>query len=127
MEEPKPIWWGVAQGSRFILRGTRQISNLFFIIYIVLALYIGDRWPWMVSVLGAAMILAGVPLFLYGSRKIGEYKNIYDYEPTRFWGKETNGKEAREVLAGLNAISFWCVLTGLITGIALVLRFLVTQ
>jgi len=54
----------------------------------------------------------GIFLFIYGIVSSQKYKDVFDYEPAQFWGRESNGKHARQVLTFLGSMGLWCFFTG---------------
>ncbi len=97
-------------------RGTVNAINRFtgvlFISAFILGITVGRVHPLITHIISVGLILIGTPIFVYGLVTMGKYKDTFDYEPTTFWGRPSNGKTAREVLATFNVAGFWCALTG---------------
>lgn len=92
--------------------GIRRLANFLFFSLIAFGVWGAQKNPTPVLILSIALILLGVPLFIYGFINIERYKDVFDYEPAIFWGKMRNGKEAREVLGTINVIGLWGFLAG---------------
>ena len=91
----------------------RRVTSVLFVSVLVLGFTIGREHRLATEIISNGLILGGIPSFLYGLLTMEKYKAIFDYEPTVFWGKQSKGKSAREVLMTLNVVGFWCVLTGI--------------
>ncbi|MFN8413961.1 MAG: hypothetical protein U0Z26_16395 [Anaerolineales bacterium] len=90
----------------------KRLSNFLFITTIGLGIIFGRIYPITTLIISGSMILIGASSFIYGISNSQKYKDVFDYEPARFWGKDRNGKYAREVLLSISSIGIWCALTG---------------
>ena len=98
----------------------RRLSSVLFVGVLILGATIGRADTAATFIISVGLVLLGTPAFIYGISAADRYKNTYDYEPTLFWGKPTNGKHAREVLITFSSVGLWCALTGL--ALALITR-----
>lgn len=88
-----------------------RLSSFLFLGIIVLGINIGKLHPTAVLVTSLLLLLCGLPVCLYGLFTIQKYKDVFDFEPTLFLGKQRNGKYARQVLMAMTTIGGWCSLT----------------
>ena len=89
-----------------------RLSNLLFLGIIILGIHIGKSHPAAVFLASLLLVLLGLPVFVYSLYAFQKYKDVYDFEPTQFLGKPSNGKHARQVLMAEVTIRIWCSITG---------------
>jgi hypothetical protein len=58
------------------------------------------------------LLIVSLPLLIYGLITTRQYKNVFDYEPTVFWRKESNGKKVRAFLMTCNYLGLYCLIVG---------------
>src|SRR5262249_31799165 len=89
-----------------------RLTGVLFFSVLIIGIMVGREHPLATHLISIVLILIGIPTWLYGLINAEKYKSIFDYEPIAFWGKPSNGKNAREVLMTFNVAGFWCALTG---------------
>ncbi len=90
-----------------------RFTGVLFFGALILGITVGRVHPLITHIISVGLILVGIPMLVHGLTTMGKYKDTFDYEPTTFWGRPSNGKSAREVLAAFNVAGFWCTLTGI--------------
>jgi hypothetical protein len=90
----------------------QRISSFFFLSAIIFGVSTAKSHPTAIFVLSVLAIAIGLLLFIYGLLNIQRYKDVFDYEPAQFWGRESNGKHARQVLTFFAVMGLWCLFTG---------------
>jgi len=100
--------------SRSVLRSTARLSTFLLFLVVVGAFAEVGRAPWLVLSLGGFLLLLGVLGMVYVNRNMAKYKTVFDYEPTEFQGKPSNGADVRSFLIAVNTLSLWCVIAALI-------------
>ena len=91
---------------------SRGITFLFILSIFLIAVKLGQSNVVYVWILIVAMFALGIPSFFGGFVKYGQYKNVFDYEPTTFLGKEKNGKDVRKLLLAVIYLGLWSCLAG---------------
>jgi hypothetical protein len=110
------------RGMSYAVFGSlRRFTSFVFLAIVLIGYAYRGGAPLMVASLGGVLLVAGVPAVWYSSTLLQRYKGVFDYEPTEFWGRPSNGKEARGVLLSLNTLGLFAVLAGL--ALLLIVRF----
>jgi hypothetical protein len=91
----------------------RRLAGVLFLSALVLGITLGREHRLTTMAISIGLILGGIPAFAYGLVSMRKYKEVFDYEPTVFWGKQSNGKNARDILTTFNVVGIWCTLTGI--------------
>jgi hypothetical protein len=88
--------------------------NFLFFLAVILTVGLAKQNPLTATTLSIGMIVAGLPLMIYGVIKARQYKDILDYEPTSFWRRKSNGKRVRTFLMTCDFIGLYCLLVGVV-------------
>jgi hypothetical protein len=96
--------------NRFAVGGI--LSILFFVILIV-GSDISKSSPITVIILSISFIFLGLLAFIYGFIQQKKYQNVFDYEPTIFWGTSNTGLRVRNILTAFSVGGLWCLGTGI--------------
>lgn len=97
-----------------------RLASFIFICIFLTGFRLGRDYPIAVRTTSIFMVVVGLALVLFGFLVTEKYKNIFDYEPTMFWGKESNGKTARGILRAFGIIGFCSFFTGVILLVLLI-------
>ena len=65
-----------------------------------------------VWILTIALLASGIPCLIGGAIIYGRYKDVYDFEPAEFFGRQSNGKEIRGLLMKFVYWGFLASLSG---------------
>lgn len=90
-----------------------RLSGFLFLGVVVLGINNAETHPTAVFLASLFFLVTGIPACIYGLYTTQKYRDVFDFEPVAFWGKQRNGKSAREVLTALTAIGLWCFISGL--------------
>ncbi|SRR5258706_518128 len=93
---------------------TQWALSFLFFLAVILTVGLAKQNPSTTTTLSIGLIVAGLPLMIYGLIKARHYKNVFDYEPTIFWRRKSNGKRVRAFLMACNFIGLYCLLAGAI-------------
>ena len=99
--------------SRGTLDAINRLTGVLFFGAIILGITVGHEHRLVTHIISIGLVVVGTPMFIYGLTNAGKHKTVFDYEPTVFWGKQSNGKTAREILMTFNTVGLWCALTGI--------------
>ena|SRR5688572_12503573 len=103
------------------LYSIQRVSIFVFLCILVAGASLSKQYLYFIQIISFLMIILGLPTAIYGFYSAAKYKDVFDYEPTIFWGKESNGKTARTVLMIFSTIGSWCFFVG---GILILLAIL---
>ncbi len=94
-------------------RSLRSLTSFLFLALIVLGSMAAPSAPMPILIMAVCLFAIGVPLAVYAFKALERYKEVFDYEPTEFWGRTSNGKQARENLMTMSTTGLWCGLSGI--------------
>ena len=93
---------------------TQWAFSFLYFLAIILGIELGNKTPTTALSLSIGLIAAGLPTLLYGIIKSKQHKNVYDYEPTVFRKKASNGKKIRTFLMTCSWIGLYCLVVGVV-------------
>ncbi len=100
--------------GRSTIRSIGMLANFLLLCLIVFSFVLLRKSPWLYFSLAALLVVVGLPLFIYGLVSAGRYKDVFDYEPTIFLGKQKNGSQVRDMLMTATSVGLWCSLSGIV-------------
>lgn len=93
--------------------GLQFLSGLFLFLVLALYLWLARTVPLLAMIMPVLMMVVGAVGFLVAMRAYGRYRKVYDYQATELWGRQTNGKQARQTLSRIGIAAGTLGLAGL--------------
>lgn len=81
---------------------------------IILNFWLRSHFPALARWLPGIMLVTGLPTAIALLFAITQYKQVFDYEPTTFWGRPTTGKQVRAALSRIMNIGWGLSIVGII-------------
>ena len=89
-----------------------------FFLFLVLAYFFASKvllvYPAAGFPVAIAILTTGVVILVVFAIFIDRYKDVFDYEATTLWGRETNGKKARSQLGNIMIFGTWMIVVGIL-------------
>ena len=95
-------------------QASQFISRTMFIVMLGILFTIRNSTLQIALWIPPTLIAVSLIGFLIGIFQYGKYKDVFDYEATTLWGKETSGKNARGLLKNLATTGLWLLLTSIL-------------
>ena len=90
------------------------VNHFLFLSMLAFGVYIFKANPVVAFWVVWSLVILGAILFIVASVYVAKYQNIYDHEPTQFWGRVTTGKRVRNILRNGMVLGGGTVLMGLV-------------
>ena len=87
---------------------------LMIFVTVVLSFWLRGKYPDARNILPYLMVIIGVPLMVGASTVTARYREVFDYEPAQFLGRETNGLKIRTFLRRCSLAGGWLIVLGII-------------
>lgn len=87
-------------------------TSILFMSMLALLIFITRYQPAVAAWLPPVMIMLGVVIFALACIGYGQYRHVFDYEPTTLLGRTTNGKRVRSLLKPLGFMGGWFIVLG---------------
>jgi hypothetical protein len=89
-----------------------RFSSFLFLALIIMGGAYSHQAPWTILAISILFAFFGIPSFMYSLNEMEKIKGVFDFEPTEFWGRVSNGGVTRGVLMSTNALGLWSMLAG---------------